>query len=623
MCHSCNWANYLKVTLEMGMPSSVPERENTFGMSRRTLLRSASMLGVSMAAGFHLHANAHSLPPDDGKATMVFHNGSIFTVDEKKPWVSAIAIRDSKILYVGNDDDVKSLIGKNTDVYDLDGRLLMPGFVEAHLHPIVGPTITQGLDLQYNTRDEVLNALRRHKKENGSIKFVRGFGWRYSAFPEGPTKADLDLIWPDTPVLLIAVDAHSAWANSKAFELAGVGVDTPDPIPNFSYYKRDSQTKETTGWVVEVQAMVKILNSIEPISVSSILDNAEAWLPRAAEMGITSVLDAGMQLLPETEGFNFYTRMERNGKLPFRLVGSYYHNNPEIDPVPIITQLKNTFQSNYVRANILKLNMDGVESARTAALLEPYSDKPDTSGIPLLSQKLVDDIVKRADARGIDIHVHSIGDRSTRMVLNSIEKAIATNPSRDRRHSIAHLQLVHSDDLSRFKKLGVIAQFSAQWAVPDVYWKNIVDKRLGASRSNSTYRFGSILRTGAKISFGTDWPAASNYSTFNPLHAIEVAVTRNELGIKGPEPLPPSDERITLSQAIYANTLAAAYQLNMEKEVGSVETGKFADLIILDRNIFDLPNEQIHTANVIMTIMNGIIRYKSASSKINKLSGVN
>ncbi|WP_198430895.1 amidohydrolase [Pseudomonas tolaasii] len=578
---------------------------------------------MAVAAGFHLRANAIPVVPDDGKATMVFHKGTVFTVDEKAPWASAVAVRESKIIYVGDDEGVKSFIGSSTMVYDLAGRLLMPGFVEAHIHPIVGPTITQGLDLQYNTREEILEVLLRHKKENGDAKFVRGYGWRYSAFPHGPSKADLDAIWPDIPVFLIAVDAHSAWANSKAFELAGIGPDKEDPQKGFSYYKRDPHTKQTTGWIVEVAAMVEVMSKVAPISIDSVVKATEDWLPRAAQAGITSVLDAGMQLLPEQEGFKFYMRMAQKGKLPFRVVGTHYHNNPKIDPVPIIAQLKKTFQSEYVRASVLKLNMDGVESARTAALLAPYSDMKDHSGKPILTQSELDGIVKRADALGIDIHVHSIGDRSTRMTLDAIERAIATNPARDRRHSIAHLQLVHPDDLPRFKKLGVIGQFSAQWAVPDIYWNSIVKSRFGATRANDTYRFGSILRSGAKISLGTDWPAASNYSTFKPLDALEIAVTRSELGSKEQPPLPPADDRITLEQAVRANTLVAAYQLNMEKEIGSIEVGKRADLIILDKNIFTLPVNQIHSTNVLLTVMDGDVKHSAKSMVAQKIAVIN
>lgn len=592
---------------------------NCFRVSRALIFAVAALcvdpiLGLTPAA--MAQAPASQAPLAYAPATMVFRNGPVYTVNGPAPWVSAVAVRGRDIIYVGDEPGVRALIGPDTQSIDLAGRMLMPGFVEGHIHPLVGATLTQGVDLQFNTKKEILSALRAYQQENRDAKMVQGFGWRYSAFPaDGPGKADLDAIWPDTPVVLLAIDAHSAWVNSKALALANVTQDTPDPVPGFSYFKRDKKTGEATGWLVEVPAATQVLHAVAPGDADSVVAAFKAWLPRAAEAGITSVFEAGIQIVPDEVGFQLYSDLAKAGALPFRVVGAHYHNDPAIDPVPLIAKLKQDFQGDLVQASVLKLNMDGVDASRTAAMLAPYADMPSTRGDTLLSKEVLEDIVLRADAQGIDIHVHSIGDRATRMTLDAIERAIKTNPPRDRRNTITHVHALAAEDVARFAKLGVIGQFSAQWAVPDVYWVQVTQARWGHARADATYPFGSLLRQGANISFGTDWPAASNYSTFHPLEALEVAVTRRELGSKEQKPLPPLDERLSLAEAIRANTLTAAYQLRLDDKVGSIEVGKRADLIVLDRNLFTTPADQIHQARVLLTMMDGVVRHRADGLK--------
>jgi predicted amidohydrolase YtcJ len=492
--------------------------------------------------------------------------------------------------------------------------MLLPGFVEGHTHPLIGATITRGVDLQFDTRQEILEALRAYRDKIGSASIVRGFGWRYSAFPStGPRKEDLDAIWPDTPVFLIAIDAHSAWVNSQTLALAGIAKDTSDPLPGFSAFERDPTTGAPTGYLIEVPAMMRVNNAVEPFSADYVAESLAAWLPKAAEAGITTLYDAGMQVVPEMEGFAIYDRLAREGRLPFRVIGSYYYNQPAIDPVPVIQALNRAFNSELVKASVLKLNIDGGEAQRTGAFLAPYADAPETSGDTLLPPQQFADIIGRADREGLDIHIHSYGDRGTRLSLDAFEAAINANPPRDRRHTLCHLFLVAPEDLSRFARLGVIAQFSTQWAVPDQHWRKISQVRLGALRSNEQYRFGSIQRAGGVLSLGADWPAAGNHSTYRPLDAIEVATTRRELDKpEGPQ-LPPIDEVITLDAALKANTKGAAYQLRMDHDIGSIETGKLADLVVLERNLFEVASHDIHKTKVLMTVMNGKVTHEQSA----------
>jgi predicted amidohydrolase YtcJ len=606
MCIGCHWANYRDFIASSSVrgESGLTRRQS---IQRGAIFTASAVAAVSAARPFI----AEAVAAPDASADIVFRNGPVYTVDADKPWARAVAVKGKRIAFVGDDASVQSFIGPQTRVVDLAGKMLLPGFVEGHTHPLPGAAITRGVDLQFDTRQEMLDALMAYRDKIGAADIVRGFGWRYNAFPvTGPRKEDLDAIWPDTAVFLVGIDGHGAWVNSQALALAGVTKDTKDPIPGFSFFQRDPATGEPTGFLAEPPVMFQVLNAIEPLSREYIAESLTEWLPRAAAAGITTVFDAGMLVLPETEGFSIYQALEREGKLPFRVIGSYYHNNPAIDPVPVIKALRREFQSELVKASVLKLNMDGGDNAHTGVFLAPYTDKPETSGEPLLPPDLFADIVRRADRDGIDIHVHCIGDRATRLTLDAVEAAIRANPPRDRRHAIAHLTLVDPEDDARFARLGVIAQFSAQWAVPDQPWQLVTRARLGAARADKVYRIGSMLRHDGMLSFGSDWPAANSYSTYKPLDAIEIATTRRELDKPQAPQLPPFDEVITLDATLKAATIGPAYQLGMERDIGSIEVGKLADLVVLERNLFEVVPQDIHKTQVLMTVMNGKVRHE-------------
>jgi predicted amidohydrolase YtcJ len=606
MCIGCHWATFRN--LNLGRAGS-----GSGGLTRRRVLQyGAASAGTALVAGTAAPSfTADAAAATDGDADIVFRNGPVYTVNADNPWARAVAIKDRRITYVGDEAGVQPFIGPRTRVVELAGKMLLPGFVEGHIHPLVGSTLTRGVELQYDTREEILDALRAYRAKIGQVDIVRGFGWRYFAFPSsGPRKEDLDALWPDVPVILFAIDGHCAWVNSQALALAGVTRDTKDPLPGFSYFERDPTTGEPTGYLVEVPVIVQVNNAVEPFSPDYVAGGLAEWLPKAAAAGITTVFEAGMQVVSDIEGFGIYSSFERAGKLPFRVVGSYYHNNPAIDPVPVIQALRREFQSELVQASVLKLNIDGGDAQRTAALLAPYSDAPGTSGDTLLPPELFADIIRRADREGIDIHVHSYGDRATRLSLDAIEAAVKANPPRDRRHALAHILLVAPEDVPRFGELGVVAQFSAQWAVPDRTWRDITGMRLGTQRGNELYSIKSILAHGGVASFGTDWPAAGHYSTYRPLDAIEVAITRRELGKPDSPQLQPISETVTLDAALRANTIGPAHQLRMEHKVGSIEAGKLADLVVLEKNLFDVLPHEIHKIDVLMTVMNGRVTHE-------------
>jgi predicted amidohydrolase YtcJ len=588
--------------------------------SRRGLLRAAAGLGAVSAldgmAAFPISAQQGD-PATRGpkEADFVFRNGPVFTADAHQPWARAAAVRDGVITYVGQDGAATDYVGAATRVIELDGKLLLPGFVEGQLHPVLGAALARGIGLQYATREGTLQALAAWRAAAGKLDVVRGYGWHYGAFgPNGPVKDDLDALWPDVPVVLLSVDARAAWANSTALKLAGIVRGVPDPRPGFSFFQRDGATGDPTGYVVEMPAMMRLLVGAASLTGQMVSTALADWLPRAAAEGITSLFDAGIELMADDDGLALYESLERAGRLPCRVVACYRYDDPALDPMPHVRRLRDGARSELVRAGVLKVVLDGTEAQYTAATLEPYADRPATRGRLLLNRGLARDTVTRADAEGFDVTFHACGDRAVRLALDSIEAAIRANGERDRRHTIAHVSAVSDDDLPRFAGLGVIAQVAAQCAAPDDFWKGVTTARLGRRRADDTYRIGSLLRSGATVSFGTGWPAAAHRSTFRPLDAIEIAVTRRRLGLPGEAPLPPADEAISLAQAIVANTLSAARQLRLDDEVGSIAIGKRADLVVLDRDIFKHPSHRIHEAQVELTMMDGAVRHQKRSS---------
>lgn len=605
MCIACEWVPYFEA---FGRSQA---------MSRRSVLRAGAAMtaATALAPGFFASdARAQDAKAaTDGPADFVFHNGPVYTVGGPAPWVDAVAVRGNTIIHVGDEAGAKAMAGPKTRFVDLKGRLLMPGFVEGHTHPFLGAFLTSGLDLQLANLPEVLAAIKEYAKENPTGP-IRGFGWRVDMFPpEGPNRAELDAILPDRPAFFFAIDGHSLWVNSKALEMAGVTRDTPDPIPRFSYYARD-QKGDPTGYVLEVNAVLSLVNAVEPISGDAMGKLLEGWLPKAAAAGITTVFDAGVPPIGSDQGamFALYVDADKRGVLPFRVSAGYTVKSPPIDKaVETLTEIRQRIGSELVKVDTVKIIGDGSQAGYTAWLIEPYADMPDSTGGSPFTEEQWHQLIGTVDAAGFDVHVHACGERTTRVVLDSIEKAIAANPARDRRHTIAHLVYVEDSDMPRFPKLGVIAEFSANWSSADPDTLENMVARYGQPRASRMYRTRSILTAGGRVSFGTDWPAAGYFSTYEPLKSIQVGITRQLIGLKDAPVLSPADERLTVEEAIHANTMGAAYQLRMDKEIGSIEVGKRADLIVLDQNILKIDPHEIHKTKVELGMMNGTIRHQA------------
>lgn len=549
------------------------------------------------------------------EADYVFKNGTVYTMNSSAPKAGAVAVTGKEISYVGDDKGVEAYVGKKTQVIDLKGKMLLPGFVESHIHPTLAP-LAAGADLQSDSLEDVLASVKAWADAHPDARVVRGFGWRYTLFPTtGPSKETLDKLFPDRPVFLVAIDVHSVWANSKALELAGVNASTPDPVPGVSYYQRDPKTKEPTGWIVETLAEQEVLAKLDPPTPENVIAAVTGLLPRFAAAGITAAFDAGIAIMPTEQGFEAYQQLEKENKLPVRIVGSYYWNSSEVtDPVAPVLALREKFHSELVQARSLKIMLDGGEAQHTAVMLQPYADRPGFYGEFQIDEKLVKAAVLKAQANGVDTHAHCYGDGATRTYLDAVEQARKAYPDSPSRHTAAHVIFLADEDVDRFAKLNVTMQNSAQWFMPDPTVQRtaqIVGEDLAF---RELFRINSVLKAGGRVSLGTDWPAAGYVSTYRPLDAIQVAVTRAILPQYGKTQfmpvLPPENERITLDQALKAATLDAAYVLGLENRIGSLEAGKLADLVILEKDLHDMPPKEISGTKVDLTMMNGRITHR-------------
>ena len=549
------------------------------------------------------------------EADTVFLNGAVYTMETKQPRAEAVAVRGKRIVYVGNGAGAKAYVGKGTKVVDLQGRMLLPGFIDAHSHPTAAHA-TAGADLQCDDLPEIVAAARQWADQNPEAKLVLGYGWRYTVFPlTGPTKGELDKVFPDKPVMLIAIDGHSMWLNSKAMAMAGIDAGSQDPLPPTSYFKRDEKG-EPTGWLVEVPAMQVAMAKLKPPSLEVVGDALKAHVRKLAAAGITGVFDAGILGIPGAAGLGLYQDLEKAGALPVRVVGSYYWNNPTVkDPVAEVQKLAKQFHSELVRAPVLKINVDGGDLQHTAVMLRPYLDRPGFHGDFVLEPKDFAPAIMKAQAAGIDTHGHIFGDGAMKAYLDAVEAARQAYPRSRSRHTAAHALYLTDDLIARLVRLDVTAQQTPHWHTPEPSNQVSVDQTIGKEVHFVEFgRTGSILRKGGRVAFGSDWPASGYVSSFLPLDEIQGALTRAILVKYGhrkyAEVMPPEGERITLDQALHAQTLAAAYVLGLEDEVGSLKVGKLADLVVLDKDLHAIPAGQIVNARVELTMMNGKVTHR-------------
>jgi hypothetical protein len=530
-------------------------------------------------------------------ADLVFHNGSIYTVDGTRSWARAVAVTGGRIAYVGSDDGAASLVGPSTQVVDLDDRLMLPGLQDVHVHPIGGGIEAAACDLNdLTTLGEYLEAIKTYAAENPDEAWILGGGWSMSVFGPGANASRklIDEIVPDRPVFLASADGHSAWVNSKALEVAGIDAETPDPADGI--IDREPGTRVPLGSLQE-GAVDLVRAHTPPVDLETRMSGLQYAIEMLNSYGITSIQDANV----DEEDLKAYRALDDRGELHLRVVGSQWWDR-ERDTAQIgqFKSLRDEYTKGRVRPTTVKIMQDGVMENYTAAMLEPYTGKGDLRGIPMVEPEALKEAVTALDAEGFQVHFHAIGDAAIRQSLDAVEAALDGNGNLGHRHHISHLELIDPADVPRFRKLGVVANFQPLWAFADSYITDLTVPFIGPERARWLYPIASVHRSGGMIAFGSDW----SVSTANPFHQIEVAVTRMGPSGQTSEPFIP-EERIDLPLALAAFTIHAAYVNASELDTGSVEVGKYADLIVLDRNLFDISPAEISETSVLMTMIEG------------------
>ena len=567
-----------------------------------------SVLKRTLCIGSVLIALEACMSPDGndsaGPADFLFHSGHIYTATGDAPRAEAVAVTGNHISYVGSKAGAESLIGADTRIIDLDGKMLMPGLIDSHTHIFSGSFGAQRVNLSLaDTMEELTEALQQLKDDNPGDVAVYARGWQNHIFPpDGPRKEMLDAVFGDRPVVLESVDGHSTWLSSRAFEIAGVDAETEDPEPGVSFFERDKTTGELLGTAREAAGNI-VSNEILNFDRLSYKRALMRWLPDAAAAGLTTIYDAGASAPTTEDAYQTLAELEQEGKLTLRVFGSVGYQFGDDRPAFRLLELKSHFTGAYYQPYAVKLYADGVPEGHTAFLLTPYLDRPGSTGEPMISSERMTELIRSAFDKDVPVYIHAIGDGAIRMTLDSIELARETTGKYEVAAAIGHMDFVHADDIPRFAELGVVAQTSIQWAAKDPSYENI-GAFVGMQRMDDAYPVKSLIEAGALQTFGADWPAAAYFSTYKPLDLLEVAVTRQLPG-EIEMPVRNRDERLELTDAIAGMTIRAAAQLEVDQQIGSIEEGKKADLIVLERNLFEIPAHEIHSVRVLMTMMDG------------------
>ncbi|MBK3629118.1 amidohydrolase [Streptomyces sp. MBT49] len=537
-------------------------------------------------------------------ADLVFTGGPVHTVDPARSTATSVAVRDGRITAVGH-DEVLDLVGARTEVVDLAGRLLLPGFQDAHVHP-QGAGLELALCHLGDSADaqEYLRRVAAYAEAHPHAEWITGGGWSMEAFPGGtPTAALLDAVVPDRPVFLPNRDHHGAWVNTRALERAGIDARTPDPSDG--RIERDAHGNPT-GMLQEgaVHLVGALVPDPTPQEQTAALLRAQAVLH---SYGVTAWQDAIIGAHADlTDPAPAYRAAVDAGLLTARVVGALWWDRARgAEQIPELVARREELSRGRFRAGTVKIMQDGIAENHTAAMLDPYLTgcgcPSDNSGISFVEPGALNAHVTALDALGFQVHFHALGDRAVREALDAVEAARAANGRRDTRHHLAHLQVVHPEDVRRFRPLGATANLQALWAAHEPQMDELTLPFLGERRGARQYPFGDLLRAGATLAAGSDWPVSSP----DPLAAVHVAV--NRIAPDAPEGTPvflPA-QRLDLATALAAYTAGSAYVNHLDDTTGSVTPGKSADLVVLDRDPFAGPPAEIAASRVVQTFVDG------------------
>ncbi|MCC9309560.1 amidohydrolase [Kitasatospora sp. RB6PN24] len=538
------------------------------------------------------------------QADLVFTHGPVHTGDGARTRASSLAVTGERITAVGH-DEVRELIGPRTEVIDLRGKLLLPGFQDSHIHAVYGGVELAQCDLTGTTGvDEYLRRIREFAGGHPERAWITGGGWSLESFDGGlPTRQLLDSVVPDRPVYLLNRDHHGAWANTRALELAGLTRQSPDPTDG----RIEREPDGTPSGVLQEGATGLVARLVPPTSTAERLAGLLRAQALLHSLGITGWQDA---LLGEFNGqpdpSDAYLAAARDGSLTARVAGAlWWDRDRGAEQVPELVARRAAMRLGRFRADSVKIMQDGIAENFTAALTSPYLDAcgcaTANSGLSFVDPVALRTYVTELDGLDFQVHFHALGDRAVREALDAVEAARTANGRRATRHHLAHLQVVHPDDVPRFAQLDAIANIQPLWAAHEPQMDELTIPFLGPERAAWQYPFGSLLRAGATLAAGSDWPVSSP----DPIAGLHVAVNRTEPGAADGRVFLP-EQRLDLASAVAAYTAGSAH-VNGLDDTGSLRAGQLADLVVLDRDIFASPTEEICAARALRTYVGGTL----------------
>ena len=536
-------------------------------------------------------------------ADIILVNGRIYTVDKNKSWAEAVAIKDNIIAFVGTNEGALEMADGETEIIDLEGRMMIPGLIDAHCHAISAAFFNTGLilDIEANT-EEMLRSIREYVAEHAddSMYFGRGYGETNLFEMESP-KSVLDEICPDKPIVLMGAGLHSAWCNSKALEIAGIDKNTPDPDPGVQYYGR-LPNGEPDGNLVESDAMTSVLDELDPFTEEAVIREMKRVSDSYNELGVTAVQDGGAWGAAAYSGRKIMRDMQKTGDYNMRVETCEFVVSKCLREgvVERIKEGNKLYNDDYLRVGFLKVLDDGIFENKTAVMVEPYLDG--TNCETLLSTEDLREVFLETAEAGFDIAVHNIGDKTCRDVLLGA-KAVREAGYDDTRIASIHTITVNDDDYEMFKDYQVIANSSGQWVHKSEFKESMIGER-----AYRTFMLRTLQDLAPALSLGSDHPA-DEYGK-SPFLAFEMGLTRQFADQPDMPILLPYSERMTVARMLEAYTMGGAYQMRMEDKIGSIEPGKYADLVVLEQNLFEIDQREIHNVKVAYTIFDGRIVYK-------------
>lgn len=532
-------------------------------------------------------------------ADVIFTNARVYTAEPEMLWAGAVAVAGGKIVAIGESSDMRALQSSETHMVDLGGRLVLPAFGDAHVHPVFGGmafsrcSLHEGQSIEDYQR--IITECVAAEPGDGP---VYGVGWEDALFPPNgvPRKEALDAVTTERALIFESVGGHTYWVNSKALELAGIDRNTPDPVNG--KIDRD-ENGEPVGGLQE--SAMNLVGDLIPKPTAEDIEDSIVYTARLFNsLGITSWRDAGIDLASDgtSETMAAYNAVKERGNLTVHVSLDFrWANERSLEQIPVILDAAKRAAELGLDARSVKFYVDGVIPQRTAAMIAPY-DGTDEYGPLQIDPDVLAQAVTRLGAVGIQSHVHAIGDRATRVGLDAFEQAKAQNDSAVR-PLISHLNVIDPEDQPRFGALGAIAVFQPTWSSNYPYM-DLTKQAIGPLRSTYIYPANGVVKGGGMVAYGADWPVA----TADPLLGLQVAVTRVNYQEPGSAPLLP-DEALTLEEAVRAHTINVAYANRREDITGSIALGKSADLIVLDKDIFELPATEIGSAKVLLTLFRG------------------